>query len=100
MPTIDFLVDRLRTYEDNLDSIIAVCKEATAMQKQYGEIKAECIALAQAILADDGVVHHKSESGSCGFSHPKQTKLDKDAWKSVCETNPLLASVQYDTDEA
>ena len=91
------LIDRLEGA--SLDDIITIYNVASGYIKLYEEVKNKALVLAQEELDKDGVVHSKTEAGTCGYTISKKEVLDKDKWMKLCEIDGLARDMQYNLDE-
>lgn len=98
MKTPDQLLTDLNRFED-VNSAIAIHKEAGAYIKRFKEVQAQALDCARAELESDGVLHHKMDGvGSAGWTEPKRAKLDEAKWKELCQEDEYLKVIQVQAD--
>lgn len=93
------LLDTLQSGED-VQSAMAVYKEAVGYCRLFEEVKAAALDCARAAMAADGVTHHKDDFGSCGWTVPKTPKLDRDRWLALIDQDEKLKRLQDEADRA
>ncbi len=86
------LTQKLTQYED-IDTAIAVYKEANFYIGQYDEVKKACLSLAENKLMATGEVHRKTIGGSCGWTEPKVKKLNEARWREAVKSNLKMAGL-------
>jgi phage terminase large subunit GpA-like protein len=89
----------LAQFED-VDSAIAVYKEANAAIAQFEEIKKAALSLAENELRSTGEVAKRTAVGSCGWTQPKTPQLDKTAWEAAISENPELSAYEVNFNRA
>jgi hypothetical protein len=99
MKTPQQLLDVLNRFED-VKSAIAVYREANAIIKEYQQVKEIALDLARSDMEADGVLHHKDDFGSAGWTEPKRVKLDEHRWQSIIKTDPEMKILQREADAA
>lgn len=93
------LVQKLTEYED-LETAVAVYKEANFLIAQFEDVKKAALSLAESELRSTGETGRKTAIGSCGWTQPKTPQLDKEAWAAAIGKDTDLATFQRHFDAA
>jgi hypothetical protein len=89
---------KLQQLEDT-NGAITVYKEVAAIIKEYQAVQQEALEQAAADMQLDGVLHHKGDLGSAGWTKPKTPRLDKAVWAQRVNSDTALAQLQAEFDE-
>lgn len=87
------LAQKLTQYED-VDTAIAVYKEANFIIGQLEDVKKAALSLAENELGLSGEVKRETIAGSCGWTAPKTKQLNKGKWQAAIAESGDLNSIQ------
>jgi hypothetical protein len=80
--------------DGTVETAVIVHKEAGSYANRYKEVQEAALACAQADLEANGETSRKTTFGSVGWTNPKATELDTEAWQTAVAANPALAALE------
>jgi hypothetical protein len=90
---------RLAQYED-AETAISVYKMANWLINRLAEVKEAALDLAEHDMRDRSLDALQTPVGSAGWTEPKATQLDEEAWREALSADRRLLEIQRAYDQA
>jgi hypothetical protein len=89
------------TQQPDINTAIAVYKEAQEIIKTYEEVKTEVKDFVVEYMAQTGESKGRTTTGAYGITNPTpQFRVNEDRWQSACKLDLRLAAIQKQFDAA
>jgi hypothetical protein len=91
---------RVLRHNEDAETAVDVYKTANWIIDQMEEVKEEALALAQSDIDQRGLEDLDTPTGSAGWTEPKVSQLNEEAWQKAMGKDPRLRQIQRDYDAA
>ena len=91
MNSVDDLIEKIEQYEGDIETLIAVYKEAICREQEFGELKKIVLEKVHTYCLETGQLKGRTDVGSFGITQPKPKKiLDEVKWGQALQQKEFL----------